>query len=405
LLRREEWGIVCYCAVYRLCSSGFEREERRKNLRKIDLCPHCGVPVFVGRELRWRENGVISLARAPRNRMVLFESTVIDNLFRGIEELIGVSIEHIVIESRRREVRRYIEGLFPWWLRRFLPRFNDFIGSSAVLERMTGRARLSMVKAVAGRVFDVGKIYGYGTAGFGSLLEAKDIHPWRKILMRKPYSVLFFAAEALASVEAFEARDFWVSYRMVEEDLYEFSFEPGEHPLELKERLQRDRYPFKPGEVDYERCPSCGVPVEVGRLRWNVEEGTIHDPETGWRMALFGPHSVGSVLHDLEAELGDAIPEAVVEAQRRYVKSKVAGRNWRRSAATFSRWTAYRGMGNISRFEVDDRHLTVVIENSCLPLLVLGTAQAIYEVAMGKEKSSCEWELKEDGDFHFTVSL
>gem|GEM_PF-4450565 len=35
----------------------------------------------------------------------------------------------------------------------------------------------------------------------------------------------------------------------------------GRHPIELKERLERAPYEYKPGDVDYKRCASCGIPL------------------------------------------------------------------------------------------------------------------------------------------------
>ena len=59
---------------------------------KIERCDECGVPLQIGRDFRWHGNGVIALANSSANRMVLFESDLIDNLFKGIEELIGSSL-------------------------------------------------------------------------------------------------------------------------------------------------------------------------------------------------------------------------------------------------------------------------------------------------------------------------
>ncbi len=97
--------------------------------------------------------------------------------------------------------------------------------------------------------------------------------------------------------------------------------------------------------------------LEVAHLEWDLDEGTVHDPESGRRMALIGPFSMDSVLHDLEAELGPSIPEVVVEAQRKYVKSRIEGGYWRHGGTTFNRLAAIRGVGNITRFEADENEV------------------------------------------------
>lgn len=374
-------------------------------MKKRERCAECGVPLLVSREFQWGDNGVISLRKSPHNRVALFESKIIDNLFQGIEELIGMNIEHIVIESRRREVKRYIERSFPSWMIKPLASLNESLGGVALVKHGVKVVRNPLGKAITRQVLDVGRVYGYGGVELGSLWADGDQHPWRENIIRNPHSVLFFAAEALASVEALEGREHWVEYESLGSDTYRYTAYPGEHPVELKGWLKRRRYEFKPGEIVYERCPRCEMPLEVARLEWDLDEGTINDPESGRRMALIGPFSMDSVLHDLEAELGPSIPELVVEAQRKYVKSRIVGGQWRHSGTTFNRMAALRGVGNITRFEADEKRLSVNIQNSCMPLLLLGMARAIYETALGKESSTYEWELKEDGDFEFTVRL
>jgi len=374
-------------------------------MRRRERCGKCGVPLLVSNEFEWQNNGVISLKGSPHNRIALFESRIIDNLFKGIEELIGMSVEHIVIESRRREVKRYIERSFPAWMIKPLVAVNEHLGEVFIVEHAIRMIRNPIGKSITRKVLDVGRVYGYGDVIMGPLWKNGDIHPWRVNIIRNPHSVLFFAAEALASVEAFEGRDRWISYEDKGEDTYEYTAYPAEHPVELKDWLKRRRYEFKPGDITFERCSECGIPLEVARLEWDLEEGIIHDPESGRRMAIIGPFSMDSVLYDLEAELGSSIPEVVVEAQRKYVKSRIEGGYWRHGGTTFNRLAALRGVGNITRFEADEKRLHVNIENSCMPLLVLGMAQAIYETALGADGSTFEWRLDDDGDFEFTITL
>ena len=202
-------------------------------MKKGKSCGECGTPLFISRELKWGDNGVISLARSPRNRMVLFESAIIDNLFKGIEELIGLNIEHIVIESRRRDVRKYIEGSFPAWLRKPLIYLNRSLGDKPLVKYAIKAIRDSLGKVITRQVFDIGRVYGYGDVQLGPLWGSWDLHPWRVNVMRNTHSVLFFAAEALASVEAFEGQDHWIRYEKLDEDTYRYTAYPSEHPVGL----------------------------------------------------------------------------------------------------------------------------------------------------------------------------
>lgn len=372
----------------------------------IEVCEKCGVPTMVSGGLKWENNGVISLTSSPRNRMVLFESETIDNLFQGIEELIGMPIEHIVIESRCRETKRYIERAFPPEVRKIIDSkessLEDRISKMSPEEKET---LFATMKVITQSIIDIAKNYGYGDQRLSELWERGEDFPWRVQLVRDPYSILFTAADNLGSVEAFEGVDMQVKYERTGEEAYRTEVYPGEHSLEFKERLKRRRYDFKPGEITYERCPECGIPLTVSRCFWDLDRGTITDQETGRRMAIFGPFSVDSICDDLEMELGDAIPDTVIEATRRYIRKAWGVDDWNRDGLTFQQMLAVRGLGNIVHFEGGHDHLDMVIENSCLYLPIIGTIQALVEMAYRVESSSCEWELSKDGDLNLTIRV
>jgi len=71
----------------------------RGSMNELELCPACGVPLIVNRNLYWEANGVIAVKASPRNRFVFFESDTIDQLLKGIEEMIG--LRYVKSEWRR----------------------------------------------------------------------------------------------------------------------------------------------------------------------------------------------------------------------------------------------------------------------------------------------------------------
>jgi hypothetical protein len=359
----------------------------------IEVCPECGVPLMISAAQRWEDNGVISLAMSPSNRVVFYESGIIDNLFKGIEELIGTDVWHIVTESRRRDARKYIERSFP----DEIEAMQTFDPVSDMKELVEMRRRNNLL------VNEMGLIYGYGEIKFSTLWDSGVPFPWRTQVIVNPWSMYLYPAEMMGSVEAFEQTDMRVEYREMAENIYEVTASPGNHPIELKERLKKKRYPFKPGEIRYERCSRCDVPVEVGNCSWDLEHGSIFDPVTQRRMAIFGPWAVDSVLDDLKEELGEGVQEVVIEALRRHLRSTLGEEIWLRDMVDFNRMSALRGLGNLVQFEGDRDYLTVTFENSCMPLLMVGTVQGLFEMAMGKESSTHEWELADDGDLTVTV--
>jgi hypothetical protein len=372
----------------------------------IEVCGRCGVPTMVSSGLNWEGNGVISLAASSRNRMVFFESETIDEIFMGIKELIGMPIEHIVIESRCRETRRYIERAFPPEVRKIIDSTESSLEER--MEKMTSEERETLyatMKVITQTIIDIARNYGYGDQRLGDLWESGADYPWRVQEISNPYSLLFISADNLGSVEAFEGASMQVKYEEIGADTYRIEVFPGEHPVGLEERLKRRRYEFKPGDIEYERCPECGIPLPVANRRWDLERGTITDLDVGRRMAVFGPFAVDSIFDDLETELGDEVPNTVIESTRRYIRTAWGVDDWNRDGLTFQQMIAVRGLGNLVRFEGDRDHLDMVIENPCLHLPMVGAVQALVELAYRAESSSVEWDLADDGDLSLTVRV
>lgn len=369
-------------------------------MARISLCGSCGVPTTVGAELSWENNGVIVSRTSPPNRWVFYESENIDPLFHGIEELIGVPIENIVIESRRRESRRYMERLFPAEAKEAFRGHDD--PQMTAEER---RKKLAAAREVLQNIYDVGRVFGYADISESPVWSTDEPHPWRFGVVHNPYSVLFQVAESLGTCEAVEGIDMWVKYEKTGEDTYNFEFYASEHPVGLADRFKRRRYDFKPGDIKYDYCPECGVPAEISRYVWDLKGGKITDPDTGRRMAIFGPQSLDSIFADLEDELGEDISRAVIEAQRRYVKSAWSEDKWLRGSEEFNRMTNLRGMGNITGFDADRDHVSVRVENTALPLFQVGIVQGLVEMAYRVDSSTCIWELHDDGDSLVTIKV
>jgi len=178
---------------------------------------------------------------------------------------------------------------------------------------------------------------------------------------------------------------------------------PGEElGEEMASRLQRRVLPRKPGDIRYERCPECDLPLDFKDYTWDLEEGTITDNATGRRMAILGAEGMDSVFRELEAELGEEIPRTIVEAQRQYVKETLQSREVEQPADYLIRQIALRGMGNLVHYEVHKNSMQVVVENAIPPLLVAGTPQGIFEAVTAKD-SACEYVRGDDGTLTASV--
>jgi hypothetical protein len=367
-------------------------------MQAIELCGTCGVPLIISRGLSWSDNGVINLSLTPLERMVFYEAETIDHLFKGIEALIGLPVEHIVIESRRRNTRKLMEKTF-WGKIEESRRLaeEEKAASNEVERQLRRKSTMKLRLGLNLQASDLGRVYGYGSVEMTPPRDVGDEFPWRSQIVHNPYSLVFYAGDHLGTVEAFEQADMRITYEEVDEDTFRFSAYPGDHPVGLQERLKKRRYDFKPGNLSFRRCSDCDIPSDISTYGWSTDEGTVSDPLTGKRMAFFDPSTLDAVIDDLAAELGDPILDLAIEAQRRYIKAGAGMQEFRREKAFFRDWAALRGLGNVTDFIATRERTTISLENACLPLALVGTAQAFCELALGIDRSSCQWESREDG--------
>jgi hypothetical protein len=315
--------------------------------------------------------------------MIFYESDNLDNLFYGIEEIIGTPIEHIVIESKRREVKEYVEKLLPTLARKAA----RYMGMGMMIRKLS----------------KIGKAYGYGNVKMAEKRIRLGDDDYVTMIVDNPHSILFFCGETLGAWEAIDGRESRVKYEEITTNAYEVTNYIGQHAIELKEHLQAHQYTYKAGDIRFDRCPRCGIPLDVARCKWNPELGTITDPDSGRRMAIFGPSGFEAILDDLEAELGAAIPEAVIEAQKRYTRKMLAGQDLSGGQEAFQRMLSLRGLGNMVSLELGEDRMSTTIGNSCLVLLMVGLIQGVFELIYSQEDSGHEWVVKDGGDLTITV--
>jgi hypothetical protein len=352
-------------------------------MAKIKTCKQCGVPRLVSKGQTWHDNGVVTETKDPEHRMFLCESDYLEDLFQGIEDTIGIPIEKFVIEIKRRLTKEYLEKMIPAFARRFIFIFKPDL--------------------VARRSASIAKVYGYGDAELVELHKTGMTPDHMVMTIEKPYSILFFCGDTIGGCEASFGRACTVETQSIGDDKYQLDVYVGSHPPELQERLKPRRYDYKPGNLKLERCTSCGIPLDVAAYHWDLDAGTITTPEKGRRMALFGPYGLEAVFDDLEAELGESIPNTIIEVQRRYVRKNLWA-DWLKSPEDFRRMCALRGLGNLIDFETDEKHISLTIQNPCIVYVMVGIVQGLFEIATGRENTTHSWSRTETGDLTITVT-
>ncbi|GAG10846.1 unnamed protein product, partial [marine sediment metagenome] len=123
-------------------------------------------------------------------------------------------------------------------------------------------------------------------------------------------------------------------------------------PEEVKEKLQTIPHRHRDGDLELERCPTYGVPAALSGFRWYLDRGLIVNKHTRRRMAMLGPELLDGLFRALEAELGEAIPNAVVEAQRRFTKTGFYSIEEVSDEGDFRTQLALRGMGNLKDIQI-----------------------------------------------------
>jgi hypothetical protein len=352
-------------------------------MSKIKMCPECDVPRRINKEHIWRPNGTIVERKNPDHRMVFIEHETLIETFKGIEEIIGIPIERIIIESQRKSTFDSVDHMMP--------------AAVKAIVRWVG------TRLIARDIAGLGKMNGMGDIELVSLRRTKGKADYITLRIREPYSLPHFCGNFAGAMEAVDRREVGVSYKEIAPDEFEVTARISSHPLELKERLQRRVYRYKEGHIGLEECPVCKGPMILSQYIWHLDRGVIEGKTSGRRMVLMGPATQEAIIDELEIELGDSIPQAVVEAQRRFARTGFYSLEGTGSEEDFRLHLAKRGLGNLREIEWDESRLSVRLENPCLHLVLAGFIQGLFELASGSE-AEMKWELAEDGDLVVEVT-
>lgn len=350
---------------------------------RLIRCSMCGTPRHIYRQIIWRDNGTVCQRRNPDHRSVFIESENIDGVFRGIEEIIGLPIEHIVIESRSRSAADYLEHILPAAAKPLL----RLIGLKPVIRQM-GR----MIKAL-----------GYGDLELVEMKIKGREDDYLTLRIRGPYSLPMVRGDIAGAVQVFDGRYFSTTVRQTAPTEYELTGRVDENPPDLRERLAWRIYNYKEENIELERCPSCGVPKAFSQFEYDIEKGIIRSKATGRRLVGIGPAALEAIFDELEREIGDTIPQVVIDAQRRFVTGGFYSPDEMWGERDMRVEFAIRGLGVLREMEFRRERLRYRVENPCLHLMIVGLMQGFYELAFG-QPSEVDWRLKQDGDLLVVVS-
>ena len=344
---------------------------------ELNPCIECGIPEYIAKEHLWLDNGDIVQSREGWHRMVFIESENIDPLFLGIEEIIGTSIEHLVITAQRRAVRMYLSKFIP-----------EPVKELVRMKRIEQRP-------LADATGDMARMMGFGNYQNVDYRYEIDDEDYYTVSIQEPFSVPLAVASLAADIEALTDRDQGVKYSKVGPDTYYITSFPAEHAEELKERMWLQRYYHKPGDVELEKCATCGAPKKLSQYVWHLKRGVIQNRISKRRMVLIGSQNLDPILFELEAELGERIPDVIIEAERRFARGGFYSPT-ANDEAEFRQDLALRGLGNLQELKLLKSGLRMTMQNAVLPLIIVGLVQGSYENSLGVE-SNVEWQCSDTG--------
>jgi len=349
----------------------------------LDSCEECGVPKVITSEYEWLTNGDIVQKRDQRNRIILTESENLEPLFEGMEKIIGMPIENIVIDCIRRTYRSYCKL--------FLPENMEELRANPEFWRAAGENFIKLAIPM-----------GVGRFEFVEMRHEGDETDSYTVTVKEPYSLRMCVACHCGASEAIFGRDMGVEYSEVEPDVYRITTFPQEHPEGLKGRMKMVLYNPITGDIQLETCATCGGPRMLSQNKWYLDRGVIMNKSMNRRLVVMGPNQFDPIFKELENELGDTIPQVVIEAQRRFTTTGFFSMDDYANTEEFKAGLAMRGLGNIKELRIKRTGLNMTVDNAVLPLMLVGMMQGIFDAALDVN-SLVEWELSEEGNLKIEV--
>jgi hypothetical protein len=354
-------------------------------MEEVARCPECNVPESFNQGQVWLNNGDIVQRLNPEARAAFIECENWDPLFRNIDEIIGLSIERMIVNISARATEVYMRSLIPEEVR-------DMIISKQLDPG-----------GISDSILTLCHIVGFGKYETLGLRYERDEDDYSRFRITKPYSVPLAAGAMAGALTSVVGGEHKITYEQISPGIYEFTTSWSEYPKELMERFEMVPYHHQDGDIELERCSTCGIPKAFSSYSWLVDDGIVKNNYTGRRMALIGPGILDRLFDELEKELGETIPEVVVEAQRRFVKTGFYSIEEVSDEGDFRTQLALRGLGNLKEIKMGPPGLYMRIDNAANFLMTTGMVQGLFEMAFDVG-SSVDWALSDEGNLEVQVS-
>lgn len=263
-------------------------------------CSECGLPKGIGKANAWRPNGVI-VSRYEKDLRGIFHDVVeLEHLFTSLSGIMGYDVTRMVVEGKRKDSAHYTRGLL------------RSIAESGTLP--PGPEEFFRIMAANYSVPGFGKveIVSY-REGEGIVLDMKDV-----------YNVAMAQGQAAGVFEGVLDHRGEVSWEGDgNSGRVTLTLMAGE--AELERRIGSEVEAAEPlleeGEIEYELCPGCGAPRDLGReFDWDVDMALITERRSGRRFIFDNTRGMAAVMRLLVEELGEEVEQTLMEISRDYAR-------------------------------------------------------------------------------------
>jgi hypothetical protein len=351
----------------------------------VTRCPECGVPELLNQGQQWLNNGDIVQRMNPQARVGFIECENLDPVFQTMAELIGISIEPMIVNIAARSVEVYMRPLIPQQAKDMMV------------------AKQLDPNSFEGFIFTLCHVYGFGKYETISYRYERDDKDYAIYHIIKPFSLPLAAGALAGASSSLVGGQHHITYRELSPEVYEFTTTWTEYPEEFVDRFHAQPYMHRDGDLELEACSTCGLPKGLASFRWSVDEGLIENRHTGRRMVLLEPGLQDRLFNELESELGEAIPKVVVEAQRRFTKTGFYSIDQVSDEGDFRTQLALRGLGNLREIKMGPPGLFMRIDNAAGCLMTVGMVQGLFEMAFDV-RSNADWALSPEGNLQVEIS-
>jgi hypothetical protein len=349
-------------------------------------CGECGIPIGIARTLDWNSDGTITQKKDPRHRMIFFESENLDRLWSRLAGLLGLTQEHlwdVVIESKSKATRAFLYRTLPWHVNLLA----HFIGYKTIISAIQAQ----------------GLVMGYGKITIGGQSPARGRPERITVVVEDPYSLPYFCGDFKGAAEVTERRPAEITYQALDYVRHQIDVTMGKERLEEEQFIWKEEVPRKAGDIVYNRCSTCGSPLELKQFKWDLNTGIIKETETGRRMALFGTTSLMAVFDEMTRELGKRVLEYIIDVQRENTIAAMSVDEVRSGYEGLRFMAAIRGLGLLAKLQMDANGMNAVMSNPSVPAYIVALALGIFELD-NERRGKYEWKIGDDGDLTIDIT-